>query len=146
MKKAVMLVLMVLAAGWTRAQAPGAGQSKDTAAAVTVEKVVTAAGLENHQPVGEASVFEAGTAQVFCWAKLSIAAPPVKLKFVWSREGKVISEYVAEIKVASPYWTASKKVRAGAWKVDVQNESGESLNSTEFTVKAAGSPEGPTVK
>ncbi|MBI5881706.1 MAG: DUF2914 domain-containing protein [Elusimicrobia bacterium] len=127
MKRIVLSVLMIAAMGWVQAASAGAG-------ALKVEKVVTAAGVKDRAPYGIAAAFEAGTTEVFCWVQLSGVKPPVKLKFVWSRGGKVISEYTADIKVVTNGWWAQKKVQPGSWKVEVFAEGGESLGSANFTV------------
>jgi hypothetical protein len=115
--------------------APAETKAAPAAAAVKVEKVVVAAGVENREATGEATTFGSDVGQVYCWTKLTLTDAPAKVKFVWTMDGKQVYEHPLEIKSSGRWW-ASKKVQPGSWKVDVQSESGESLGSAEFTVSA----------
>jgi len=155
MKKWFASVMMVAAAAaWSQAQAPAgngnapvaapaAAKAAPAQAAVKVEKIVVAAGMENREATGEATTFGADVGQVYCWTKLTVSEAPAKVKYVWSLDGKQVHEYPLDIKSSGRWW-AAKNVQTGSWKVEVQSESGESLGSVEFTVggeaKAAPAP------
>ena len=110
--------------------AKAASTAKST---VTVEKIVVAAGVENREATGEATIFGADVGKVYCWTKLSVSEPPAKIKYVWSLNGKQLYEHQLDIKSSGRWWTA-KTVEAGSWKVEVQSDSGESLGSVGFSV------------
>lgn len=145
------LVLALIGVGvraW--AQAPAGNESSpmakppetaaaQTPAAVKVEKILVAASVENREPVGETNVFGPEFTQVTCWARLSVAVPPVKVKFVWSLNGKQVSEHPLDIKSSGRWW-AAKTVKPGAWKVELQTEDGARLGSVEFKVGSAAAP------
>lgn len=154
MKKWLASVMMVAAvASWSQAQAPAGNgnapmaaptdtkaapadtKAAPAAAAVKVEKIVVATGVENREATGEATTFGADAGQVYCWTKLTVSDAPAKVKFVWSKDGKQVYEHPLDIKSSGRWW-ASKKVQPGAWKVEVQSENGDSLGSVEFTVSA----------
>lgn len=123
------------------AQAPA--QEKPAAPAVKVEKIVTAAGVENREPVGESSAFAAGTERIYTWTKISAAQPPVKIKHVYYLNDKKVSEFELAVN-GSPYRVWSwKNVRPGSWKVEVVDEAGAVLASVVFTVAAAAAPAAP---
>jgi hypothetical protein len=154
MKKWLASVMMVAAvSAWSHAQAPAGNgnapmaaptdakaapadtKAAPAAAAVKVDKIVVAAGVENREATGEATTFGADVGQIYCWTKITVTDAPAKIKYVWTKDGKQIYEHPLDIKSSGRWW-ASKKVQPGAWKVDVQSESGESLGSVEFTVSA----------
>ncbi|MCX5795860.1 MAG: DUF2914 domain-containing protein [Elusimicrobia bacterium] len=144
MKKWFASVLMFAAvSGWAQAPAapaapaatPAETKAAPAPAAVKVEKILVATGVENREATGEATTFGAEVGQVYCWTKLAVTEPPAKVKYVWSMSGKPVYEHPIEIKTSGRWW-ASKKVQPGSWKVELQSESGESLGSVEFTVSA----------
>ncbi|MDT8286440.1 MAG: DUF2914 domain-containing protein [Elusimicrobiales bacterium] len=108
--------------------------------AVKVEKIVTAAGVEDREPVGEAKTFSADTARVFTWTRIAADQPPVTVTHNYYLGGERVAQVELEIK-ASPYrvWS-SKAVGPGEWKVEVTDEEGNVLASAMFTV-GGGSPE-----
>lgn len=142
MKKYIAAFAVVTAAACALyAQTPAA--EKPAEPAVKVEKIVTAAGVENREPVGEASAFAAGTERVYVWTRISAQRPPVKIKHVFYRDDKPAGEIELAVN-GSPYRVWSwKTARPGNWKVDVVDEAGAVLASLVFTVAAAEQPAAP---
>lgn len=141
MKKYILMSAMVAAAACTL-YAQGEEAEKMATPAVKVEKMVTAAGVEKREPVGEAVTFAKGTARVFTWTKITAEQPPVKTKHVYYADGKRVGEVELTVN-SSPYrvWS-SKAVWPGSWKVEATDEAGNVLATAEFTVgeeAAAGS-------
>jgi len=152
MKK--LLALAVLLAGsslaWSADQAPAAApaavpaaaNAADAAAAkpasnavVKVVKLTLTTAIKDRKPADEAASFSASF-PVYAWARFTVTNPPGTVKFVWSNDGKKVSEWSTDIKAEQWRTWASKKVWPGAWKVEIQDESGASLASADFTVTA----------
>lgn len=136
MKKYLFVTAIIAAAACAvYAQTPAAApEAAKTVQAIKVEKIVVAAGVENREPVGEAATFDKSAGKVFTWTKISAQTTPVTVKHVYYREGKLVREI--ELKVSSsPYRIWSwKNVTPGNWKVEVTDETGAVLASSEFTV------------
>jgi hypothetical protein len=104
---------------------------KDTSGASAEVKVGT--GVENHEIVGEAATFPAGTT-VWVWSR--VVNGEGNVKHVWKRDGKEV--WTATLPVGSKRWsTASRRAiaTAGSWAVDVQTDSGGSLGTVSFTIQ-----------
>ncbi len=113
------------------------------AAAVKVEKIVTAASVENREPVNETAAFDKTAGRVYTWTKITAEAVPTKVKHIYYADGKKAFEIELAVN-ASPYrvWS-SKAVWPGNWKVEVTDEAGSVISTVEFTVsdtKAAAEP------
>jgi len=100
-----------------------------------VEKIVVATSVDNRDPVGENTEFEASVGTVSCWTKVTASNPPATIKHVWYSGDKKVFEQPLEIKSPSTRTWSTKTVRAGSWKVDVTDDSGAVLSSVSFTVK-----------
>lgn len=148
MKKYLIVSAIIAAAACAvYAQTPAAApEAAKAAPAVKVEKIVVAAGVENREPVGEAATFDKSAEKVFTWTRISAETTPVTIKHVYYHEGKMVREI--ELKVnSSPYRVWSwKNVTPGSWKVEVTDEAGAVLATTEFTVTAAKAAEEPAKK
>ncbi|MDD5629089.1 MAG: DUF2914 domain-containing protein [Elusimicrobia bacterium] len=131
----VLLFAAVSSWAQTPPEPPAEPAAAPAQAVVKVEKIITAAGVEDREPTGEAVQFGADVGQVYCWTKLDVAEPPANVKYVWSKDGQMVHEFTLEAKTSGRWW-ASKKVDAGSWKVELQSEGGESLGNVEFTVSA----------
>jgi hypothetical protein len=106
-----------------------------SASGVSVEKIAAGTGVENHEIVGEASEFPAGTDKVYCLSRVVAANAPATVKHVWYKDGTKLSEVPLNIKF-SPFTTYSYHfMEPGHWKVEVQDDSGAAVSSVEFTVK-----------
>ena len=148
MKKYLIVAAIIAAAACAvYAQAPAAApEAAKAAPAIKVEKIVVAAGVENREPVGEAATFDKSAGKVFTWTRISAEATPATIKHVYYHEGKMVREI--ELKVSSsPYRVWSwKNVTPGSWKVEVTDEAGAVLASSEFTVTETKSAEEPVKK
>ena len=132
-------VFSILAQETPKAQAPETPQAQQAAAEIKVEKIATAASVENREPAGETSTFDGTAARVYTWTKITAANTPVTIKHVYYFGEKKVFELELSVK-SSPYrvWS-SKTVWPGNWKVDVTDEAGKVLSSASFSV----SPEKP---
>ena len=102
---------------------------KSTAASAEL-KVGT--GVENHEIVGEANTFPAGTT-VWAWSRITNGDGNVK--HVWKLDGKEV--WTATLPVGSKRWsTMSRRTidTKGSWEVAVTTDAGDSLGTVSFTV------------
>jgi hypothetical protein len=133
MKKLLSVVACVLLA-----QGLAAAQEKSEKAAsqdLKVEKIVVATSVENREPVGENTEFEASVGTVYCWTKITASTTPATIKHVWYLDDKKVFEIPLEINFASTRTWSSKTVRTGNCKVEVTDDAGTVLASVTFTVK-----------
>jgi hypothetical protein len=100
-----------------------------------VAKIVFGTGIENREPQGEASEFEAGTERVHAWTRLACGSGPIQVQHVWYTEGPQTQDVALSCQSASGRVWSNAPVSAGKWKVEVLKETGESMGSGEFTVK-----------
>ena len=119
-----------------------AGQQaqKPAAPELKVDKLVIASSVENRTPQGEAATFPGDTKNVFAWTRITAESVPAKIKHVYYADGKKVAEVELAIN-GSPYrvWS-SKLVKPGNWKVEIQDEAGTVLASSEFTVTPEAAP------
>ena len=127
-----ILASVLLAFGVAMAQEKTANPATP---AVKVEKIVVATSVENHDPVGENTEFQASVGTLYCWTKITAANPPATIKHVWYDDDKKVFELSLDIKFASTRTWSSKSVKAGSWKVEVTDDAGTVLSSVTFTVK-----------
>jgi hypothetical protein len=103
--------------------------------ALSVEKIVVATSVENHEPMGESKEFEASVGTVYCWTKIAASTTPATIKHVWYLGEEKVFEIPLEIKYPSTRTWSSKTVQPGDWKVEVTDDAGTVLSSISFTVK-----------
>jgi hypothetical protein len=133
MKKLLSILACVLVA----ASMSAAQEKSDTAMdqGLKVEKAVAATSVENREPVGENTEFEASVGRVYCWSKILAETTPTTIKHVWYVDEQKVLELPLDIKYPSTRTWSIKTVRAGRWRVDITDEAGTVLDSVSFTVK-----------
>ena len=136
MKKYLIASLMTVAAACAVC-AQTAPAEQPAAPAIKVEKLVTAAGVENREPVDESAAFDKTAGKVYTWTKITAEQVPTKIKHVYYADNKKVFELELSVN-GSPYrvWS-NKTVWPGNWKVEVTDEAGTVLASAEFTVSDA---------
>jgi len=133
MKKLIGLLVCVLVT-----MGIAAAQEKTSNAAdqgITVEKIVAATSVDNHEAVGENKEFDASVGTVYCWTKVNAKTVPATIKHMWYFGDKKVFEQSLDLKFASTRTWSSKSVKSGSWKVDVTDDAGAVLSSVSFTVK-----------
>src|SRR5207237_909214 len=140
--RTMMVVLAVLSLGGTVvAQAP---EPKTEAPKLDqVEKIALGTGVEARDLVGEATEFDVSVGRIYCWTKIISQNVPTTIKHVWYADEEQAAEVTLNVQYPSTRTWSSKVIRPGKWRVDVLNETGEVLASTDFTVKAQPGPSGP---
>ena len=91
--------------------------------------------VKDHEPVGEAKEFDASVGQVSCWTRVIAATVPTTIKHVWYFDNQKVYEISLDIKYPRTRTWSTKTIRAGNWRVDVTDETGNVLTSVSFTVK-----------
>jgi Protein of unknown function (DUF2914) len=112
-----------------------AAAQKEPPKGLSVEKAVAATSVEEREPVGEATEFNASVEQVTCWTKVVAETVPTKIKHVWYVDNQQVFEISLDINYPSTRTWSTKTIRAGSWRVDVTDETGTVLTSVSFTVK-----------
>jgi hypothetical protein len=131
MKKLLsVFVCALFAATLAVAQEKAAGDQ-----GLKVEKAVAATSVENREPVGEATEFEASVGKVYCWSKIAATTVPTTIKHVWYQGEQKVFEKDLDIKFASTRTWTVKTIQPGSWRVDITDEAGNVLDSVSFTVK-----------
>lgn len=110
-------------------------------AALQVEEMEFATGIENRVPVGVAASFAVTVGKIYCYTKIVGAAEPTTVSHAWYFNGEEMAK--VELAVNGPSWRtwSSKEMEgtgAGAWRVDVVSAAGDVLASKEFTVTQDG--------
>ena len=119
--KNIICVLVLLTAGLAFAD------DKPTA------EIKVGTGVENHEIVGEAATFPAGTT-VWVWSRISNGEGSIK--HVWKQGDKEL--WTATLPVGSKRWsTQSRRTmsKAGDYEVEVLGADGSSLGTVKFTVQ-----------
>jgi len=144
MKKTLFAITLAAVFGYVHAQTPDQGSAPaPAAAAIKVEKIVTAPAVENREPVSEASAFDATVGRVYTWTKIAAAEVPVKIKHVYYADDKKVREIELEVKAKTYRVWSNKSVWPGNWKVEVTDEAGAVLATVTFTVAWTAAAETP---
>jgi len=113
-------------------------------AELQLTKAVMARGLDQREPVDEATAFPRDVGQVVCFTQLEGGADTV-IYHVW-RHGTTLHAKVQLSVQAGPWRTWSRKrihpSWTGDWTVDVEDESGKVLKTLSFTIGSADAPQG----
>jgi hypothetical protein len=132
---AITLAVLALlpAVLWGQEAAPAGG----AAPALSVTRIAVCTGIENREPVGEATSFDSGVGQLSCFTKVEGAQGETSIFHVWFHEGVERARIELSVKAASwRTWSRKNITAEGAWKVEVQDAQGGVLSSVEFTVTA----------
>jgi hypothetical protein len=127
-----ILVCVVLIPSFALAQEES---SSAEAAGLKVDKAVAATGVEDREPVGESTEFDASVGKVYCWTKVLAETTPTTIKHVWHAEEEQVFEITLDIKYPSTRTWSLKTIWAGNWRVDITDDAGNVLSSVSFTVK-----------
>jgi hypothetical protein len=103
----------------------------------TVSRLVVGTGVQDREPVGVAETFTASDDKVYCFLEATDIEEDTSVSFVWFHE----ESETARVEVPlgkSPRWrTYSSKLlggQTGQWKIELQDPSGNILNSVSFEV------------
>jgi hypothetical protein len=114
--------------------APVTPAQEKTMAAVRVDKIETAQGVENREPLNPSSAFDNATERVYCWTRITADSTPAVIKHIWYHNNEKVAEVPLNINNSPARTWSYKTVRPGPWKVEVAGEDGMVLATREFTV------------
>lgn len=133
MKRVLSVFVCVLFAASLAVAQEKAAAAEDQG--LKVEKAVAATGVEDREPVGEATEFEASVGKVYCWSKIAAETVPTTIKHVWYHGEQKVFEMDLDIKYPSTRTWTAKTIQPGDWRVDITDQAGTVLDSVSFTVK-----------
>lgn len=140
MRKTPTLVLatLLLLCAPAAALAQGAATDSSATSATTAEapEAVVCTGVEERAPVGASGRFDAGTAQLYCFTRITGAAG-TKVTHAWIHEGTTRAR--VQLEVGSDDWRtwSSKRIApgwTGDWEVKVLGSQGEVLATVPFRI------------
>ncbi|MEI7481881.1 MAG: DUF2914 domain-containing protein [Elusimicrobiota bacterium] len=147
MKKALLAATFAVISGYAYAQTPAqepdkaltvAKETKQTPTpGIKVEKMVTAAAVDNKEPVNETSSFDKTIGRVYTWARITTTVTPVKIKHVYYADEKKAAEIELSVNAKTYRVWSYKSVWPGTWKVETTDEAGKVLAVVTFTVSSA---------
>lgn len=154
MKKVLLALTFAALSGRAYAQAPAqepaqpqvqapARQPADAPAGIRVDKMVTAASVENKEPVNEASSFDKTAVRVYTWTRITTTVIPVKIKHVYYADDKKVMEIALDVTANTYRVWSYKTVWPGSWRVEATDEAGKTLATAAFTVTDAAPAQTP---
>ncbi len=139
--------LPVMAEDMAPASPVGASQAT-SASSVEIVQSALGSGLDRETRTiqGEAARFDGSTAEVYFLTRVKSADVPTTITHVYSLDGNEEGSVSLSIK-GSPWTTWSRKVvRPGAWKIEVEDASGQVIKTMEFTVSKIVAVETPPIQ
>ena len=115
-----------------------AQETASAAPELKVEQIVIAKEVKDRAPVEPGDKFSAEVGKLYCFTKISGARGETEIKHVWYLADKVVGE--VPLKINGPTWRTWSyktidKTMTGAWKAEVQDESGKVLATVNFTIE-----------
>ena len=105
--------------------------------AVEVEVGVICRDVQDREPVGEGTEFEATIGKLFCYAKIVGAQMPIEITHVWYHGETEMARVNLPVEAASWRTWSTKNIWeqwTGDWHVDVIGPNGEVLKTLEFKI------------
>lgn len=140
---AMVMAIMGLTAtaGLAEEKAASSTGSPESKSALSVEKMVLCTGVQDREPVGEASSFSAEVGKVYCWLTVVGAESETQIKQGWWYKGELLFELPLTIRTARFRTWGTKTIQSnqtGEWTVKVTDSEGHVLKEATFTVTASG--------
>ena len=110
-------------------------QSKEN---IKVENIAICTSIENRQPIGIDSVFNADAGQLCCYTKLTSQTDMSKISHVWFYQDKQMTKIDLVMKAKTWRTWSTKTILPdwkGDWRVEVQDSTGNVITSTSFKIK-----------
>lgn len=125
-------------AATTATKAPAVAATQAMEGALKVDNIACGTSVEDRELMGAAVSFPSSTEKVYCWSLITGSEEPATVEHVWYHGGQEMARVKLPVdyprvrtwsyKTMMPEWT-------GDWKVEVVDEAGKVLGSTEFTFK-----------
>ena len=132
MKKYLIMFMIIVIAAASNVVFTG------TADAFSIERLVIAGSIEDREPVGVVGAFPGSTEKVYCFLDARDISADTTVSFVWYFGETEMASVELSLREGSRWRTYSSKKLAGntgSWKVELQDENGEVLETVEFTVE-----------
>ncbi len=104
----------------------------------TVSRLVVGTDIVDREPVGVAESFPASTETVYCFLEAQDVAEDTEIAFVWFYDDQEVAMVTLPIRKGDRWRTFSSKRlagRKGLWRVELRDESGETVKAVRFTVR-----------
>jgi len=102
-----------------------------------VNQVTFATAVEDRQPIGPGTSFEADVERVYCFTAISGAEEETSISHVWYFNDTEMARVPLSVRAATWRTWSSKRIMPywiGQWRVDVESANGDVLTSKEFSV------------
>jgi hypothetical protein len=109
-----------------------------TAGELAVEKMTFCAGVEDREPIGEATEFTTEVGSVWCWTEIVGATDTTFVTHKWYWDGENVANVELEVKYPRMRTWSCKTLTSemtGSWRVEVVDASGEVLKELSFQIK-----------
>jgi len=134
--KSIVIAVMMLACAVV---VPGAVDSlAQETAGFEVGRFVVCENVVDREPVGVTTTFPAGTDKAYVYLEAKNIKADTTVNVVWSTEGAELARVPLNLGAGSRWRTYSFKTlfgMTGKWRVELQDEGGAVLASTEFKVE-----------
>jgi hypothetical protein len=104
----------------------------------SVERFLTATGVEDREPVGENTVFPAETERVYSFLELRNVQQDTDITFIWYAGENAVGEVTLPVQQGDRWRTYSYKTIGGVtgeWRVELNDSEGNTINSISFSVE-----------
>jgi hypothetical protein len=111
---------------------------QETGEPFSVERFLTATGVEDREPVGENTVFTAETERVYSFLELRNIRLDTDITFIWYAGENVVGEITLPVQQGDRWRTYAYKTIGGVtgeWRVELQDSEGNTINSISFRVE-----------
>ncbi len=137
MKKIFIPIIVTVALiTWSLAVAPAAFSMDEPG--FTVARMVVSEDVVDREPVGTGELFSTSHEKVYCFLEANDIEQDKEVNFVWYYDDTEIARVMLTLRQGSRWRTYSSKNlvgQKGAWKVELQDDSGIVHNSVSFTVE-----------
>jgi len=117
---------------------PLLAQEAMTADELVVEEMTFCTGVEDREPIGEATEFTTEVGRVWCWTEIVGASDTTFVTHKWYWDGENVANVDLEVRYPRmrtwSYKTITSEM-AGDWKVEVVDAGGEVLRELSFEIK-----------
>ncbi len=105
---------------------------------IKVKNIAICTSIENRQPMGTDSLFNADVEKLYCFTELTSQTDTSEISHVWLYQSKEMAKINLKMK-AKTWRTWSAKtilpVWKGNWRVEIQDANGNVISSLSFRVK-----------
>ncbi len=145
MKFVCLFIIITLVTIPAMAQTPSTPDTTQKAAAtekpgqtISATKIAFCTGVENRDPVGEASEFAPSVGKLYCWSDIANTGEATTITHVWYFNDNEMGRVELPIKYPRNRVWSSKTIyenSAGAWRVDILDSNGDKITEKACILK-----------